>query len=178
MHVTPLRRVGAALVLSVSLTALAACDGSVSVGAKAVSADELEKAILGNITGDVESIGLEISCDDDLPAKVDASVDCLGTDSDGGTTGFRPTVTSVDGTDVEFDSPLFLPGDEVATQVQSGLEGQGYTISSLSCDEAIGEVGSTSSCDVQVEGADPQVLTVTVNAVDGLRFSIGYEPTA
>jgi hypothetical protein len=173
-----LRRVGAALLLSVSLSTLAACEGSVSVGAKAVSADELEKAILGNITGDVDEIGLEITCDDDLPAEVDASVDCFGTDADGGTTGFRPTVTSVDGTDVEFDSPLFLTGEEVATQVQGGLEEQGYVISSLECDEAIGEAGSTSSCAVQVEGADPQELEVTVNEVDGLRFAIGYEPVA
>ena len=168
----------AALVLA-STALLTACSGSVSVGteAKAVPADQLEESLASRITGEGADT-IEVICEDDLPAKVEASVDCAGTDADGNTTGIRPVVTSVDGDDVEYDAPLFLPADEVTTQVRASLEAEGYTLASLDCDEAAGEVGSVSSCRVQVEGADPQELVISIDEADGLRFKLGIEPAS
>lgn len=176
------RRLLTALALTTATVLLAGCSGSVSVsaGAKAVSAERLEQSIRDNVTidggeGDVEDAGIEITCAEDLPAEVDATVDCVGTDEAGGRTGFRTTVSSVDGTDVQFDSQLFLPGEEVATQVGRMLEEQGYALASMECEEALGEVGSTSGCTARVDGAaEPDELVITVNEIDGLRFRIGF----
>ncbi|WP_244930457.1 DUF4333 domain-containing protein [Nocardioides sp. W7] len=176
-----LRPPAAALAL-LATAVLTACSASVSVGdADAVSAEKLEQAIASKITvdggeGDLESAGIDLTCDDELPAEVDASVDCFGTDADGGVTGFRPVVTAVDGTDVEFDAGLFLPGDTLAEQVGAQLAEQGYTVESLDCEEVDGEVGATSTCTAQVEGAaEPDELAITIEEVDGLRFRFGYE---
>lgn len=172
----------AALTLIASATLLTACSGSVSVGdAPAVSADELEKAIVGKITVDgepvdAEEVGLDVVCDEDLPAEVDATVDCFATDDDGARTGFRPVVTAVDGDDVEFDTPLFVPAEELTAQVQALLEEQGNVLTSLECDEVAGEAGATASCTAQADGAaEPDELLVTIKEVDGLRFRFAVE---
>lgn len=178
-----LRPTVAALALFASTTVLAACSASVSVGgdADAVSAEKLEAAIASKITvnggdGDLSEAGIDLTCDEKLPAEVDASVDCFGTDADGGVTGFRAVVTAVDGSDVEFDANLFVPGETLAEQVGLQLEEQGYVLKSLECEEAAGEVGATSTCAAQVEGAEePDELTITIDEVDGLRFAFSYE---
>lgn len=172
------RRAVSALILS--LLVLSGCSASVSVGARAVSPERLEEAIAGKITvdggaGDAESAGIEVSCDDELPAEVDASVDCFGTDAEGGRTGFRTVVTDVDGQDVDFDVDLFLDGDTLAEQVGAQLTQQGYAVESLECEEVAGEVDATSTCTVQVEGAaETDELAITIKEVDGLRFRFAY----
>jgi hypothetical protein len=169
-----LRPAAAALVLAVT-TVLTGCSGSVSVGTpKAVDADDLADTLASRIDGDDGST-IELTCEDDLPAEVDATVDCWGTDPDGATTGIRPVVTSVDGDDVAYDAPLFLPADELATQLRAQLEQQGYPVEDLTCEELAGEVGAAGTCTVQIENA-PETgdVEVEIVEVDGLRFRFSW----
>lgn len=76
---------------------LSACSGSVSVGSKTVSASDVEDQIASQATQTPD----DVSCPDDLEAKVDATLTCTAT-FEGTTYEIKVTVTSVDNGDVKF----------------------------------------------------------------------------
>ena len=80
-------------------------------GAGSVPADEVEEKVSAALAEQVGQTPDEISCPEDLPAEVGAEMKCeltAGTD----TLGVTVTVTSVDGSDVEFDIAV----DELSTE--------------------------------------------------------------
>lgn len=97
-----LKSLAAAFITVIALGSLASCSGSVSVGAKAVSASDVEDQIMSQLT-DADGVGPDsASCPDDLEAKVGATLTCTAT-SGTETVNIEAKVTSVDGTDVNFD---------------------------------------------------------------------------
>jgi hypothetical protein len=76
--------------------ALSACSSSIDSG-------KLETTAADVLEGQV-GVRPDIACDEDLPAEVDASTRCLLTDkATGEEYGVTITVTSVDGSDAQFD---------------------------------------------------------------------------
>ena len=90
------------LVLAAAL-ALAGCSASVSVGEKTLDKGEVADQIKTQLTQQVGQAPDDVTCPDDLEAKVDASVVCTLTDGPN-TYDVTATVTSVndDGT-ADFD---------------------------------------------------------------------------
>jgi hypothetical protein len=83
---------------------LAGCSGEIHVGgAPKLSRDKLADTVaqkLADTTGRPEP---DITCPEDLTGKVGASARCTLTADDGSTLGVTVTVTSVDGSQVDFD---------------------------------------------------------------------------
>jgi hypothetical protein len=80
-----------------SLFALAACSGTASV-----SADEVEQQVSDQLAAQVGTAPDSVSCPEDLPAEVGATMTCDLT-AGGQSLPVTVTVTSVDGSTVNFD---------------------------------------------------------------------------
>lgn len=86
---------GAALI-----TGLTACE--YSVGGTSVSASDVEKQINDKLSGQLGG-SLGVSCPGDLPGQVGAKLTCTLTQTDGTQRPVNVTVTSVQGSQVNFD---------------------------------------------------------------------------
>ncbi|MGO1542858.1 MAG: DUF4333 domain-containing protein [Gulosibacter sp.] len=84
-------------VFAVAGLALAGCSTELTV-----PADEVETQAAESLSGQL-GFTPEIECAEDLPGEVDAEITCDLFDDQGGRYDAIMTVTSVEGTDVQFD---------------------------------------------------------------------------
>ncbi len=80
-----------------SLLALSACSGTASV-----SSDDVAQQISDQLAAQVGTAPDSVTCPSDLPAEVGATITCELT-ADGQTLPVTATVTTVDGSTVNFD---------------------------------------------------------------------------
>lgn len=157
-----------------ALLALALTGCSFSVGATEVTQADLEGQVAENIEGE-NADRAEIACEGPLAAEVDATQDCLVT-LDGGATGVRFVVTEVDGSDVSYESTIYLEADEVATKIAETIESQGFPVESVECaGELAAEVDETTECTVVEEGGPESTVLATVDGVDGLSVDFSFD---
>ena len=97
------RTVAGASLGAVAMLLATGCSFDFSIGGPATvdSQDVAEQAAL-ELEQQVGRAPDDLTCSEDLPAEVDASVRCELT-ADGQTYGVSVTTTSVEGSDVEFD---------------------------------------------------------------------------
>lgn len=91
-----MRRTLAPVAVLVATLLLAGC------GASAVPQDDVEAQVFDGLTETVGEEPDDVTCPGDLPAEVDAEMVCELT-AQGDSIDVTVTVTSVDGSDVEFD---------------------------------------------------------------------------
>lgn len=165
-------RLSGALVALAIVSALSATSGCSSD--KSVSTDELEKQVSAALEKQAGSDPGDVSCPDELPAKVGEKTRCTltrGSDE----VPVEVAVTAVDGSDVDFEiAPTLLRStleDEISTQLEQQV---GQAPDDISCpDDLIGTIGETMRCTLSA-GADELGVAVEVTGVDGtdVNFSI------
>ena len=158
------------------LLPLAACSGSVSVGSSAPEIDQaaLEADLLGSISGEGAD-QVEVTCEGPLVAEVGATQDCAAVfTGDGSRTGIRPTVTAVEGEDVDYDSVVFIDGPSVADTIGRQLRAQAIRFGSVECGELPGEPDATGECTLVARDGTETPLRITVTDVNGLRVGFEY----
>jgi len=163
------RLIARAALVALVAASMAAAGCSFSVGsnhestvAKADVADQISAKVNEKAGHKPQSV----TCPDDLKATVGASLDCQMTD-DGQSYGVNVTVTSVDGSKVNFDIVETVNKDDVAKSITEQLTQQFGRTPEVSCpDNLKGDVGATTRCQLTDQGATYGV-TVTVNSVDG-----------
>lgn len=166
MLMTPRRVTSAGLLALVPL--LAAC----SLGAGAVEAADLEKAVQEAVTPS-EGSELTIECPDDLDAEVDATASCTVDDGEG-RTGVRFTTTEVDGDEVTYETVPFLEADELERALDAQLSEQGMEITELDCpDDLDGVAEETTECAV-ASANEEGTVEVVVTEVQGLRVGFNW----
>lgn len=156
------------ITLLMAVLALAACSGEVTV-----AQSELEKQLTKQITPDNPEDEVTVECEGDLAGEVDATVDCPAIIGEDPVT-VRVVVTSVDGTDVEYELTPVVEAEDVATSIEETLAGQEYPVEAVSCEgELIGEQDETQLCSVTNTRGDEVEVEATVTSVDG--FLIGFD---
>ncbi|MDS1269432.1 DUF4333 domain-containing protein [Lipingzhangella sp. LS1_29] len=96
-------QVGLGTVAAGTLLALtSACEFDLSFGQQAVSGDEVAEQAATQLEQQVGQRPDEVTCPEDLPAEVDATIRCELTHA-GETYGVTVTTTRVNDDDVEFD---------------------------------------------------------------------------
>lgn len=168
---SPISTRSAALALTVVASlGLGGC-GALS-GGTSISQDDLVTAVSDKLTGPQASKA-KVSCAGDLTGEKGATQDCL-VDLDGGVTGLRLTVTKVDGSDVSYDTTLFLRGDDVASSIGDDLAKQGFKADGVSCAGNLeGSKGKTLDCTVAGPKGDIAV-TATTTGTKGLTVNFDY----
>ena len=160
------------------LLPVAACSGDISIGSSNPEIEQaaLEEDVRSNITGEgAEQV--EVTCEGPLLAEVGATQDCAAVfTGDDSRTGIRPTVTAVEGEDVEYDSAIFIDGPSVADTIERQLRAQAVAFGSVECAELAGEKGATGDCTLVARNGTERPLTVTVTDVNGLKVGFEYEP--
>jgi hypothetical protein len=157
----------------VCVLGLAGCSAEVSTS-KTVSQSEVEKQVAGALTVEDGVATPDVTCSGSLDAAVDATQDCHLESSDVAS-DVRVTVTSVDGSDAEFDIVPFLSADFVAEQILGSLSDQGYQVDTVECEgELLGVVDETVACTAQPSDGEGTV-EATVTSVDGLDVNFDYE---
>ncbi|NMM87550.1 hypothetical protein B2J88_24880 [Rhodococcus sp. SRB_17] len=99
------RKYLAATIALAAVLATGACSASVSVGSKQVDKSAVESQITTQLEPKVGKTFEDVTCPDNLDAKVDATVTCTVT-MEGSEYDTIATVTSVDGDNVKFDVNL------------------------------------------------------------------------
>src|SRR5690242_10108776 len=161
------RLVTRALVVGVATAsmAVAGCSFSSNTQATVAKADVAEQ-ISTKVNEKAGHKPQSVTCPDDLKATVGASLDCQMTD-DGQNYGVNVTVTSVDGSKVNFDIVETVNKDDVAKSITEQLTQQFGRTPDVTCpDNLKGDVGATTRCQLTDQGTTYGV-TVTVNSVDG-----------
>lgn len=164
-------RTVAAVVIATGLgLGTAAC--SVSV-AKA----DLETNVATTLAQQIPGLGA-VTCPGDLPGEVGQTITCETTTPDGQPIGAVVTVTSVDGSTVNYNvSTEARPVAKalLETKVQELVEPQlGVTIDSTTCDgDLAATMGATQTCAVAAAGEN-YPLKVSVTQIDGglINFSV------
>jgi hypothetical protein len=157
----------------VCVLALAGCSAEVSPS-KSVSRSELEKQVAGALTVQDGVEAPDVTCSGSLDAEVDASQDCRLESADVAS-DVRLTVTSVDGSDAEFDIVPFVAAEVVAEQILGSLSEQGFQVDSVECEsELLGIVDEMVACTAQPSDGEGTV-EATVTSVDGLDIDFDYE---
>jgi mRNA-degrading endonuclease toxin of MazEF toxin-antitoxin module len=166
---------GAIVAVAAASMAVAGC--SFSVGSnqeKTVAKADVADQISAKVNEKAGHKPQSVSCPDDLKAAVGASLDCQMTD-DGQTYGVNVTVTSVDGSKVNFDIVETVSKDDVAKSITEQLTQQFGRTPEITCpDDLKGELGATTRCQLTDQGATYGV-TVTVNSVDGGDVKYGFK---
>lgn len=151
-----------------TVLALAGCSTEVTV-----SQSDLEEQLTEQITPDNPDDEVTVECEGDLAGEVDATVDCPATIGEDPVT-VRVLVTSVDGTDVEYQLTPVVEAADVAASIEETLAGQDYPVEAVSCEgELIGEQDETQLCSVTNTRGDEVEVEATVTSVDG--FLIGFD---
>jgi hypothetical protein len=175
------RTVLVGLVTVPTLLLTASCSGSVEVGANSVSASDVEKQVTSAIT-DQDRTGVTVDCPDDLEAEKGATIECDST-HDGGNLRATVTVTSVEGSDVNFDIDAlpYLTAEEAGQQAATELAAQigASTPPDIVCpDELVATVGTTMICTLTDAGETyDTTLTVTDDANGETGFDIQVADT-
>lgn len=154
-----MRRTPVLIGLLLSVSALAGCSSSV---AAADVADQVSSE-LGKQSGEAP----DITCPEDLPAEEGAELTCELTDGEKAY-DVAVTVTSVDGSEVQFDILLSVPAADVAEQVSAELEKQvGQAPDDVTCPEDLpAEVGAEVTCEL-TDGENVYDVNVKMTSVDG-----------
>ena len=171
---TPLAAARASLVPALALVALSlgGCGGSEAPVEEAapdptVSQETLEQRVVDDISGEGAE-DVEVTCEGDLAAELDATQDCLATLGESAT-GIRFTVDAVDGEDVDYSSVVFVPEDELASTVEDTYLGQGVAVDSVTCDgELLGVTGESAVCEVTSMRDGDASIEATTTKVEGL----------
>jgi hypothetical protein len=161
--------------------AAVAVAAGVALGATAcsvsVSKTDLETNVASTLTQQIPGLG-PVTCPGDLAGEVGATITCETTTSDGQPIGAVVTVTSVDGSTVNYNVETEarpVSQDLLAKKVQELVEPQlGVPVDSLTCDGALQPtMGATQTCAVAAAGNNIP-LKVTVTNVDGglINFSV------
>jgi hypothetical protein len=141
-----------------------------------VSKADLQKDISGRLT-DAGQTPQSVSCPDDLLGQVGQSTRCEVTMS--ATSSFEPvvTVTSVEGTNVNYDiTPAVSKTQLEASVSQLVANSTKEQVASVSCESGLqGKTGALAYCDVTIHGATSR-RTVDVTNVSGLAMSYGLVP--
>lgn len=74
-----------------------------SSGTGSVSNEELQDKVFEAVAAEVGTEPESVTCDDDLPAEVDAEVRCVLKAPNGDRLGVTVTASAIDGDDVELD---------------------------------------------------------------------------
>lgn len=158
------------------------CSGSVSIGSTdpVVKQSKLEEQISAFYT-DQGAASADVTCPGDLTGKVDNTIDCDAVIGDQMSRATL-TVTSVDGTDVNFDvtpTPI-LSAEQAATTAANELAEQvGEAAPDITCpDQLVGAAGETLVCSLAVgDEAYDTTLTVTGNDGGSVQFDVQVADT-
>lgn len=162
---------GTAALAAVALlgAGLTGCSGSVSVGTKStpsVSAADLQK----NLTDQFASASpppTSVTCTDDLVGEVGKKATCDVVFSDTNAIQAVVTVSSVDGSTVNYDITPALSQE----QLQQAVSGLAST-PTVTCDSGLdGSVGAMATCEVTVNGVASK-QRVLVDGVNGLELDL------
>jgi mRNA-degrading endonuclease toxin of MazEF toxin-antitoxin module len=169
------RLVTRALLVAVAATTMAMAGCSFSSNTeKTVAKADVADQISAKVNEKAGHKPQSVTCPDDLKATVGASLDCQMTD-DGQTYGVNVTVTSVDGSRVNFDIVETVNKDDVAKSISEQLAQQFGRTPDVTCpDNLKGDVGATTRCQLTDQGTKYGV-TVTVNSVEGGDVKYGFK---
>ncbi|MEC3918872.1 DUF4333 domain-containing protein [Nocardia sp. CDC160] len=109
-----------------------------------------------------------VSCDGDLPAKVDATQTCSATAADGQTWPITAKVTKVDGKDVYYDLNFtddFVAPDDVASNVSNFYQ------------QKVGSAPKSSTCNGLLRGATGASIRCVITETDGTRWGVTAKTT-
>lgn len=172
------RRISGGILVAVAATSMAVAGCSFSVGSnqdKSVAKSDVADQISNKVSEKAGHKPQSVTCPDDLKATVGASLDCHMT-YDGQTYGVNVTVTSVDGSKVNFDIVETVNKDDVAKSISEQLAQQfGRTPDNVTCPNDLkGDPGATLRCHLTDQGSTYGV-TVTVNSVDSGDVKYGFK---
>lgn len=96
------RTLAGASLTAVAMLLATGCSFDFKIGGDAVDSEDVAEQAALELEQQVGRAPDDLTCTEDLPAEVDASIRCELT-ADGQTYGVTVTTTSVEGSDVEFD---------------------------------------------------------------------------
>lgn len=169
------RRVSRGIWVTVAATSMAVTGCSFSISSnqdKTVAKSEVADQISDKVNDKAGHKPQSVTCPDDLKATVGASLDCHMS-YDGQTYGVNVTVTSVDGSKVNFDIVETVNKDDVAKSISDQLAQQfGRTPDNVTCPNDLkGDVGATLRCQLTDQGSTFGVtVTVTSVASDDVKY--------
>lgn len=171
-------RVWRGIFVAVAATSMAVAGCSFSVGSNqtaSVAKSDVADQISDKVNEKAGHKPQSVTCPDDLKATVGASVDCHMT-YDGQTYGVNATVTSVDGSKVNFDIVETVNKDDVVKSISDQLaQESGRAPDSVTCPNDLkGDVGATLRCQLTDQGSTYGV-TVTVSSVDNDDVKYGFK---
>ncbi len=163
------------------MAGVGACSCSIGAhGPKAVSRSDVADQITSKMTDAAGNKPSSVTCPDDLPAKVGAQLNCEMKVQDQ-TFNVNVTVTSVNGSKVNFDMVETVDKNQVARRISDRLTQQiGVRPDEVSCpDNLKGVRGATLRCQL-VDGSKKYGINVTVTDVDAgdvkFDFKVDDEP--
>jgi hypothetical protein len=165
---------------ALAIAGLTACSFSASTGPASVSKSDVADQISSKVVQQSGQKPDSVSCPDDLKATVGATLDCTIA-ANGQSDGVNVTVTSVNGSTVNFDIVETVSKADVASQISAQLNQQfGHPPDSVTCpDNLKGTVGATLRCQLSDDGT-PYGVTVTVSSVVGgdvkYNFQVDTQP--
>ena len=99
-------RIGLSAPLICGAVLLAGCSASVSAGGNAVDKSEVEQQVVDQLAAKVGQRPKAVVCPGNLKAEQGTTMRCQLEADDGTTLGLTVTVTSVNGSDVKFDTQV------------------------------------------------------------------------
>lgn len=105
MHTSKLTAVASLLATVAAGVLLTACSGEIHAGTSTpkLPADKLADTVAEKLAATTGQPKPDVACPEDLAGKVDTTTRCTLTAGDGTTLGVTVTVTSVEGTQINFD---------------------------------------------------------------------------
>ncbi len=147
------------------MAGVGACSCSVGSSSHAVSKSDVAQQITSKLTDGAGNKPDSVICPGDLPANVGAQLNCTMKVKDQ-TFNVNVTVTSVNGSHVEFDMVETMDKNQVASLISDQLASQGTRPDSVTCpDNLKGVQGATLRCQL-TRGGDTYGVNVTVTDVD------------
>ena len=152
-----------------------ACSCSIGSSSHAVSKSDVARQITSKLTDAAGNKPDSVTCPGDLPANVGAQLNCEMKDKNQ-TFNVNVTVTSVNGSHVEFDMAETVDKNQVASQISDQLTQQvGKKPDSVTCpDNLKGVVGATLRCQL-TDGSDKYGIAVTVTSVDAGDVNFNFK---
>lgn len=153
---------GAAALAALGLlgAGLSGCSSKVETP-KAISASDLQKRLTDQFAG-LKTPPKSVTCKDDLAAQVGKTAGCEVALGDDNSVQAMVTVTSVNGSDVQYDIMPTYTKDELAKVVSGMLPN-----STVTCATGIeGKIGATAQCDATRDGVDSRRVLLVDNVSD------------
>ncbi|MFE2997126.1 DUF4333 domain-containing protein [Nocardia sp. NPDC059246] len=160
-----MRKLTAALALTFVPLLAVGCSSS---GADSVSNSDVRTKVTSFYKDKSHEDAKTVTCDGNLPAKVDATQTCTATSADGQTWAINAKVTKVDGKDVYYDLTLtdaFVAPDEVASSVSNFYQSK------------VGAAPQSSTCNGLLRGATGSTIRCVVTESDGTRWGVTAKTT-